>query len=70
MKDELMMARFREAESAQSLAELTQKVAMLEFQNQELVAQGKLCSVDDSDRYRDLQDRVVDLRAEVSFLFI
>ncbi|XP_065576137.1 ecotropic viral integration site 5 ortholog-like [Artemia franciscana] len=65
MKDELMMARFREAESAQSLAELTQKVAMLEFQNQELVAQGKLCSVDDSDRYRDLQDRVVDLKAEL-----
>ncbi|XP_065213139.1 ecotropic viral integration site 5 ortholog isoform X2 [Planococcus citri] len=66
MKDELMMARIRDAEHAQMVAELTQKVSILELKNQEMVAEGSLRSnVDDSDRVRELQDKVVDLRAEI-----
>lgn len=66
MKDETMMARIRDAEHAQMVAELAQKVSLLEMKNQEMVAEGELRNnIDDSERVRELQDKVVDLKAEI-----
>ncbi|XP_049809443.1 ecotropic viral integration site 5 ortholog isoform X1 [Schistocerca nitens] len=66
MKDELMMARIRDAEHTQCVAELTQKISVLELKNQEMVAEGELRSnMDDSEKVRDLQDKVADLKAEI-----
>ena len=61
-----MMARIREAENTQCVAELTQRISNLEYKNQELVAEGDLTtSISESDRMRELQDKVACLRAQV-----
>ncbi|XP_046387850.1 ecotropic viral integration site 5 ortholog isoform X2 [Ischnura elegans] len=66
MKDELMMARIRDAENTQCVAELTHKISILELKNEEMVAEGELRSnLDDSERVRELQDKVADLKAEI-----
>lgn len=67
MKDELMKARISDAEKTQAVAELTQKISQLELKSQEIATEGELRihSVDDSDRVRELQDKVADLQAEV-----
>ncbi|XP_067012573.1 ecotropic viral integration site 5 ortholog isoform X2 [Anabrus simplex] len=66
MKDELMMARIRDAEHAQSVAELKQKISILELKNEEMVTEGELRSnLDDSEKVRELQDKVADLKAEI-----
>ncbi|KAL1516761.1 hypothetical protein ABEB36_000622 [Hypothenemus hampei] len=67
MQDELMKARISDAEKTQSVAELTQKISQLELKSQEIATEGELRihSVDDSDRVRELQDKVADLQAEV-----
>ncbi|XP_066260329.1 ecotropic viral integration site 5 ortholog isoform X5 [Euwallacea similis] len=66
MQDELMKARISDAEKTQAVAELTQKISQLELKSQEIATEGELRihSVDDSDRVRDLQDKVADLQAE------
>uniref|UniRef100_A0AAR5PP63 Rab-GAP TBC domain-containing protein n=1 Tax=Dendroctonus ponderosae TaxID=77166 RepID=A0AAR5PP63_DENPD len=70
MQDELMKARISDAEKTQSVAELTQKISQLELKSQEIATEGELRihSVDDSDRVRELQDKVADLQAEVNRL--
>ncbi|KAK0170931.1 hypothetical protein PV328_008707 [Microctonus aethiopoides] len=69
MKDDAMMARIRDAEHAQQVAELTQKISLLELKNEEMYAEGELRNnLDDSDRVRDLQDKVAELKAEVRAL--
>ncbi|KAF7400832.1 hypothetical protein HZH66_006016 [Vespula vulgaris] len=66
MKDETMMARIRDAEHAQQVAELTQKISLLELKNEEMHAEGELRNnLDDSERVRELQDKVAELKAEV-----
>ncbi|CAH1180184.1 unnamed protein product [Phaedon cochleariae] len=67
MRDELMRARIGDAEKAQKIAELAQKISQLELKNQEIATEGELRihSVEDSDRVRELQDKVADLQAEV-----
>nr|XP_027218012.1 ecotropic viral integration site 5 ortholog-like [Penaeus vannamei] len=50
MKEEKMLARIREAEKSQSLAELTQKISSLEYKNQELVTEGEVSRVSGSRR--------------------
>lgn len=41
------------------------------LQNSEMLAEGELRSnLDDSDRVRDLQDKVADLKAEVILIFL
>ncbi|XP_014612621.1 PREDICTED: ecotropic viral integration site 5 ortholog isoform X1 [Polistes canadensis] len=66
MKDETMMARIRDAEHAQLVAELTQKISLLELKNEEMYAEGELRNnLDDSERVRELQDKVAELKAEV-----
>lgn len=47
----------------------TSKFELLLFQSQEIATEGELRihSVDDSDKVRELQDKVADLQAEVSF---
>merc|ERR1719510_1594226 len=42
MKEDLMMARIRDAENTQCVAELTQKISSLEYKNQEMIAEGDL----------------------------
>ncbi|XP_077281043.1 ecotropic viral integration site 5 isoform X1 [Temnothorax americanus] len=66
MKDEAMMARIRDAEHAQQVAELTQKISLLELKNEEMHAEGELRNnLDDSEKVRELQDKVAELKAEV-----
>uniref|UniRef100_A0A1B6C0N9 Rab-GAP TBC domain-containing protein n=2 Tax=Clastoptera arizonana TaxID=38151 RepID=A0A1B6C0N9_9HEMI len=66
MKDDLMMAKIRDAEHAQLVAELRQKIACLELKNQEMVAEGELRThLDDSDKVRELQDKMADMKAEI-----
>jgi len=65
MKEEKMLARIREAEKSQSLAELTQKISSLEYKNQELVTTGDLSRVgNDEDQVPRLQDKVAELKSE------
>ncbi|XP_046433174.1 ecotropic viral integration site 5 ortholog isoform X2 [Neodiprion fabricii] len=65
MKDEFMMARIRDAEHAQQVAELTHKISLLELKNEEMYAEGELRNnLDDSERVKELQDKVADLKAE------
>ncbi|XP_066944610.1 ecotropic viral integration site 5 ortholog isoform X6 [Macrobrachium rosenbergii] len=66
MKEEKMLARIREAEKSQSLAELTQKISSLEFKNQELVTEGEVSRVggSDSDQVPRLQDKIAELKSE------
>ncbi|KAK9499395.1 hypothetical protein O3M35_002439 [Rhynocoris fuscipes] len=66
MKDELMMARIRDAESSQLIAELTQKISRLELKNSEMAAEGELRShIDDSEKVRELQEKMGELKAEI-----
>ncbi|KAK9694439.1 Rab-GTPase-TBC domain [Popillia japonica] len=67
MKDELMNAKIRDAEKTQTVAELTQKISQLELKNEEIATEGELrsYSVDESEKVRDLQDKIADLKAEV-----
>lgn len=61
-----MMARIRDAEHSQYVAELKQKISLLELKNEEMVTEGELRSnLDDSEKVRELQDKVADLKAEV-----
>ncbi|KAJ8972399.1 hypothetical protein NQ314_000195 [Rhamnusium bicolor] len=71
MQDELMKAKISDAEKTQAVAELTQKISQLELKSQEIATEGELRihSVDDSDKVRELQDKVADLQAEVSLVF-
>jgi len=67
LKEDIMMARIRDAENTQCVAELTQKISNLEYKNQELVTEGDLStSIDESDRVRELQDKVACLRAQTN----
>ncbi|XP_011505248.1 PREDICTED: ecotropic viral integration site 5 ortholog isoform X2 [Ceratosolen solmsi marchali] len=66
IKDDTMMAKIRDAEHAQQVAELTQKISILELKNEEMYAEGELRNnMDDSERVRELQDKVAELKAEV-----
>merc|ERR1719278_454117 len=69
LKEDLMMARIRDTENAQCVAELTQKISNLEFKNQELSTEDDLTtSLTESGRMRELQDKVACLRAQVTRL--
>merc|ERR1719507_1196615 len=69
MKEEIMMARIRDAENTQRVAELTQKISGLECKNQEMLTEGDLAnSMDQTDKVRELQDKIARLRAEVTRL--
>lgn len=62
-----MMARIRDAENTQCVAELTQKISNLEYKNQEMATEGDLAtSIGESDRMRELQDKVACLRAQTN----
>ncbi|XP_055299472.1 ecotropic viral integration site 5 ortholog isoform X6 [Sitodiplosis mosellana] len=66
MKDELMNVKIKFTEQSQTVAELKQEISRLETKNSELLAEGELRSnIDESDKVRDLQDKVADLKAEV-----
>jgi len=65
MKEDLMMARIREAENTQCVAELTQKISSLEYKNQEMMAEGDLANtMDQSNKIREMQDKIANLRAQ------
>ncbi|XP_065363593.1 ecotropic viral integration site 5 ortholog isoform X5 [Calliphora vicina] len=65
MKDELMNVKIKFTEQSQTVAELKQEISRLETKNSEMLAEGELRSnLDDSDKVRDLQDRIADLKAE------
>jgi len=67
LKEDLMMARIRDTENAQCVAELTQKISNLEFKNQELSTEDDLTtSINESGRMRELQDKVACLRAQTN----
>ncbi|XP_037913559.1 ecotropic viral integration site 5 ortholog isoform X3 [Hermetia illucens] len=69
MKDELMNVKIKFTEQSQTVAELKQEISRLETKNSEMLAEGELRSnMDESDRVRDLQDRIEDLKAELSAL--
>ncbi|KAF2352246.1 hypothetical protein FHG87_016997 [Trinorchestia longiramus] len=66
MKEDKMMARIREAEKSQNLAELTHKISSLEFKNQELVTEGEVGRVSrDSEQVPPLQEKLATLQSEV-----
>jgi len=67
LKEDLMMARIRDTENTQCVAELTQKISNLEFKNQEFTTEDDLTtSLNESDRMRQLQDKVATLRAQTN----
>ncbi|XP_031617570.1 ecotropic viral integration site 5 ortholog [Contarinia nasturtii] len=67
MKDELMNVKIKFTEQSQTVAELKQEISRLETKNSELLAEGELRSnIDESDKVRDLQDKVADLKAELT----
>merc|ERR1711899_462142 len=69
MKEDLMMARIRDAENTQCVAELTQKISSLEYKNQEMIAEGDLAiATDQSNKIREMQDKISHLRAQVTKL--
>merc|ERR1712241_59283 len=69
MKEDLMMARIRDAENTQCVAELTQKISSLEYKNQEMMAEGDLANtMDQSNKIREMQDKIANLRAQVTSL--
>jgi len=69
MKEDLMMARIRDAENTQCVAELTQKISSLEYKNQEMISEGDLaCAMDQSNKIREMQDKISNLRAQVTKL--
>lgn len=65
MKDELMSVKIKFTEQSQTVAELKQEISRLETKNSEMLAEGELRSnLDESDKVRDLQDRLAELKAE------
>ena len=69
LKEDLLMAKIRDTENSQCVAELTQKISNLEFKNQELSTEDDLiASVTETQRMRELQDKVACLRAQVTRL--
>ncbi|XP_055681501.1 ecotropic viral integration site 5 ortholog isoform X3 [Lutzomyia longipalpis] len=65
MKDELMNVKIKFTEQSQTVAELKQEISRLETKNSEMLAEGELRSnLEESDRVRDLQDKVAELKAE------
>ncbi|XP_053682516.1 ecotropic viral integration site 5 ortholog isoform X1 [Sabethes cyaneus] len=69
MKDELMNVKIKFTEQSQTVAELKQEISRLETKNSEMLAEGELRSnLDESDRVRDLQDKVAELKAELTAL--
>ncbi|XP_034118594.1 ecotropic viral integration site 5 ortholog isoform X4 [Drosophila nasuta] len=65
MKDELMNVKIKFTEQSQTVAELKQEISRLETKNSEMLAEGELrANLDDSDKVRDLQDRLADMKAE------
>jgi len=65
MKEDIMMARIRDAENTQCMAELTQKISSLEYKNQEMLSEGDVvASLNQSDKVRELQDKIASLRAQ------
>jgi len=67
LKEDLMMARIRDTENSQCVAELTQKISNLEFKSQEQTTEDDLTtSLNESDRMRELQDKVASLRAQTN----
>jgi len=69
LKEDLLMAKIRDTENSQCVAELTQKISNLEFKNQELTTEDDLiASVTETQRMRELQDKVACLRAQVTRL--
>jgi hypothetical protein len=65
----LMMARIRDAENTQCVAELTQKISSLEYKNQEMIVDADLANtVDQSNKIREMQDKIANLRAQVTRL--
>ncbi|XP_016948487.1 ecotropic viral integration site 5 ortholog isoform X1 [Drosophila biarmipes] len=69
MKDELMNVKIKFTEQSQTVAELKQEISRLETKNSEMLAEGELrANLDDSDKVRDLQDRLADMKAELSAL--
>ncbi|CAH1785847.1 unnamed protein product [Owenia fusiformis] len=66
-KEEDMMSRIKDAEHSQAIAEMRQRIAELEIENQELVTAGQLKSTDDGEddmagKIADLQEQVWDLK--------
>merc|ERR1740116_163720 len=69
MKEDLMMARIRDAENTQCVAELTQKISSLEYKNQEMISEGDLaCAMYQSNKIHEMQDKISNLRAQVTQL--
>merc|ERR1719447_912298 len=69
LREDLLMATIRDTENSQCVAELTQKISNLEFKNQELSTEDDLTtSVTETNRMRELQDKVACLRAQVTRL--
>merc|ERR1719412_1951992 len=69
LREDLLMAKIRDTENSQCVAELTQKISNLEFKNQEITTEDDLtASVTETDRMRELQDKVACLRAQVTRL--
>merc|ERR1719232_1468071 len=69
LREDLLMAKIRDTENSQCVAELTQKISNLEFKSQELSTEDDLsASVTETDRMRELQDKVASLRAQVTRL--
>ncbi|XP_055681500.1 ecotropic viral integration site 5 ortholog isoform X2 [Lutzomyia longipalpis] len=67
MKDELMNVKIKFTEQSQTVAELKQEISRLETKNSEMLAEGELRSnLEESDRVRDLQDKVAELKAELA----
>ncbi|XP_030380701.1 ecotropic viral integration site 5 ortholog isoform X3 [Scaptodrosophila lebanonensis] len=65
MKDELMNVKIKFTEQSQTVAELKQEISRLETKNSEMLAEGELrANLDESDKVRDLQDRLADMKAE------
>ncbi|SPP89913.1 ecotropic viral integration site 5 ortholog isoform X2 [Drosophila guanche] len=69
MKDELMNVKIKFTEQSQTVAELKQEISRLETKNSEMLAEGELrANLDESDKVRDLQDRLADIKAELTAL--
>ncbi|KPU75412.1 uncharacterized protein Dana_GF22394, isoform D [Drosophila ananassae] len=69
MKDELMNVKIKFTEQSQTVAELKQEISRLETKNSEMLAEGELrANLDESDKVRDLQDRLADMKAELTAL--
>jgi hypothetical protein len=67
MKDELMSVKIKFTEQSQTVAELKQEISRLETKNSEMLAEGELRSnLDESDRVRDLQEKVAEMKAELA----